>query len=289
MNCRDVQRLGEWPNEDEPAGRHLATCVSCREELTAQVRLRARLRTAFDHASVLEPTSDFAVRLHANLARVAVAEWPRRTMPRQWLALAATVAVMIGLATATLLHRSAQANDRLASDAVGDHWNCALRYRLIRRPMRLDEAARRYDPAFRLFLDQPPGTISTRVGKATVVERHSCAFDARRFGHVILQYRGHVVSLLLTGLDVNPGHDSNALSVGGFTVLSAPAADHVLLLVGDLTREDLEPLAQVMSSVFVPKLKAVDRIPVPDARAVSDAIALRQLTLAGRCCERQRS
>ena len=30
------------------------------------------------------------------------------------------------------------------------------------------------------------------------LERHACAYDARRFGHLVMHYRGHVVSLLMT-------------------------------------------------------------------------------------------
>jgi hypothetical protein len=66
-------------------------------------------------------------------------------------------------------------------------------------PVPLEEAAQRFDSAYRLLLSAPPDDISTPNGPANVVERHSCAYGARRFGHVILQYRGRVVSLLMTG------------------------------------------------------------------------------------------
>jgi hypothetical protein len=45
------------------------------------------------------------------------------------------------------------------------------------------------DPNYRLLLSAPPDDISTPDGPVRVVERHSCAYGAHRFGHVILQYR----------------------------------------------------------------------------------------------------
>ncbi|HEX7798688.1 MAG TPA: hypothetical protein VF456_30215 [Vicinamibacterales bacterium] len=282
MKCRDVQRLGEWPTDGDPAsigqelGSHLATCILCREELAAQRRLRTSLRTAFDRAVELGPTPDFAGRLRRQLSEGAAITARQRGLPRQWLALAAVLIVLVGLGASKILYRMAPVTNRLASDAAGDHWNCALKFRLIRKPVPLEEAARRFDPAFRLFLGQPPDTISTHVGEATVTERHSCAFDEHRFAHVILRYQGHVVSLLLTAMDANAEHGSDAIAVGGFTVLTAPAADHVLLLVSDLTRADLEPLAEVMSNLLVPQIKAADSISLPNAR-LHDAIAVRDV------------
>jgi len=288
MNCRDVQRLGEWPTDGEPAGirqqlkNHVATCASCREELTTQRRLRTKLRTAFDGAFELGPTSDFVARLRKQLADGAATPARQRGLPRQWLALAAMLIVLVGLGAGKILYRMAPVTNRLASDAAGDHWNCALKFRLIRRPVPLEEAARRYDPAFRLFLGQPPDTIATHVGEATVTERHSCAFDEHRFAHVILRYQGHVVSLLLTAMDADAERRSDAIAVNGFTVLTTPAADHMLLLVSDLRREDLEPLAEVMSNLLVPQIKAADSISLPNAR-LPDAIAARDVPPAFSC------
>ena len=44
----------------------------------------------------------------------------------------------------------------------------------------------------------PPDDIPTPDGPGHVVERHACEYGAHRFGHVILQHRGRVVSLLVT-------------------------------------------------------------------------------------------
>jgi hypothetical protein len=81
----------------------------------------------------------------------------------------------------------------------------------------------------------------------------------------------------LTAMDADAEHGPDAIAVGGFTVLTAPAADHVLLLVSDLAREDLEPLAEVMSNLLVPQIKAADSISVPND------IAHRQMTTSREC------
>jgi hypothetical protein len=149
--------------------------------------LRTSLQTAFHGALELGPTPDFVVRLRRQLADGAAITARQRGLPRQWLALAAMLIVVVGL------------------------WS-------------------------------------------------RC--DAER--------------------------SSGAIAVGGFTVLTAPAADHVLLLVSDLTRQDLEPLAQVMSNLLVPQIKAADSISVPDARTQGDAIAAGDVPPTFRC-ERQPS
>ena len=106
-----------------------------------------------------------------------------------------------GVTAVVFLNRSSAPAEALAQDAIGDHRNCALKYRLVRNPVPLEEAAQRFDSAYRLLLDAPPDAISTPDGPVRVVERHSCEYGAHRFGHVILQYRGRVVSLLVTAND----------------------------------------------------------------------------------------
>src|SRR5262245_17815582 len=109
MKCRDVQRLGEWPTDGEPAcvgqelRSHLATCTSCREELAAQRGLRTSLRTAFHGAVELGPTSDFVARLRRQLADGAAITARQRRLPRQWLALAAMLIVLAGLGAGKIL------------------------------------------------------------------------------------------------------------------------------------------------------------------------------------------
>jgi len=170
------------------------------------------------------------------------------------MALAAGIMLIAGLTAAVLITRFPQPGT-LASDAVGDHRNCALRYRLIRTPVPLEEAARRFDHAYRLLRGVPPDDIAAPGGTARVVDRHSCAYGARRFGHVVLQYRGHVVSLLVTAVDARPPITlaDEAVphvlgpSIQDQSVVSVTGSHHAVLLVGDLPVRELTQLADVIS------------------------------------------
>ena len=96
----------------------------------------------------------------------------------RWLALAAGLVLAAGVTGAIVLNRSAGRAEALAQDAIGDHRNCALKYRLVRTPVPLEEAAQRFDSAYRLLISAPPDDIPTPDGPARVVERHSCEYGA---------------------------------------------------------------------------------------------------------------
>ena len=170
-----------------------------------------------------------------------------------------------GVTGAILLERSPAPADALARDAIGDHLNCALKYRLVRRPVPLEEAAQRFDSAYRLLLSAPPDDISTPDGPVRVVERHSCAYGAHRFGHVILQYRGRVVSLLVTANDRATAAAESAEAIphvigrpiGELSVVSVNGSRHAVMLVSDLEHNELTHLAGIVSLPLVQRLADV--------------------------------
>src|SRR5437773_12173370 len=82
--------------------------------------------------------------------------------------------------------------------AVGDHRNCALQFRLAEQPISLEEAAQRYGAAYRVLETRPPNDVITAVGPTHLLERHSCVYRGRRFAHIVFEYRGEKVSLLVT-------------------------------------------------------------------------------------------
>jgi hypothetical protein len=273
MNCRDVREVVDsflceelLTETNHEILRHLDTCVSCRTELDARCRLRGALRTAFNRAPELQPAGEFADRLRDQLRQAAVHRHRSWTFSGRWLALAAGLVLAAGMTTATiLLNRSPGPADALARDAIGDHRNCALKYRLVRMPVPLEEAAQRFDSAYRLLLSAPPDDISTPNGPANVVERHSCAYGARRFGHVILQYRGRVVSLLMTAnggaTGAAEGADAIPHVIGrpadGLSLVSVNGSRHAIVLVSDLGSAELTQLSQIVSLPLVQRLGSV--------------------------------
>jgi hypothetical protein len=154
-------------------------------------------------------------------------------------------------------------SEALAQDAIGDHRNCALKFRLARTPVPLDDAAERFDRAFGLLLSAPPDDILTPAGPAHVVERHSCAYGARRFGHVIMEYRGRVVSLLMTTSDgTTPSAEPNDViphvigrPMDGLSVVAVHGPRHAILLVSDLGTAEL---TQLSTAVSIPLARQID-------------------------------
>lgn len=262
MECRDLREMADsflseelMTETNHEILRHLDGCPSCRVEIDARHRVRRALRAAVQRAPGLQPSADFSLRLRDRLRATYAEERGHRRVRTRWLALAAGVVLTIGLAALGVRMRSIAVPETLAGDAVGDHWNCALKHRVFRNPVPLEEAAQRYDRAYRLLLTVLPDDIPTPGGPALVVDRHSCSYGPRRFGHVVLHYQGRVVSLLVTALDGASGESAAAEAapyllgrpIEGFSVVSVPAARHAVLLVGDLSQRELTDLAGAIS------------------------------------------
>src|SRR5262249_25518849 len=157
-----------------------ATCAACRTEIEARRTLRRILGDAFGRAPDLQPPQEFLDRLHGELRRAAAPTHRSRMFSRRWFAVAAGLVLAAGLTVVMLLKSSTSTPSyALAQDAIGDHRNCALKVRPVRTPVPLEEAAQRFDSAFRVLLTTPPDDLSTPGGAARVVERHSCAYGAR--------------------------------------------------------------------------------------------------------------
>jgi hypothetical protein len=282
MNCRDFRDVADSFLSDELLTetnheilQHLDTCPPCRAEVGVRRQLRESLRAAFERAPDLQPRSDFSERLREHLRAAAADARQDRPLSRRWLILAAGVVLAAGLGGAVFMTRSTEV-DALARDAIGDHWNCALKNRKVRTPVPLEEAAQRFDSVYRVLLKAPPDEIAAPNGSARVVDRHSCAFGTRRFGHVILNYRQHVVSLLVTADDERSGGvvlppdldpQLHGAPVNGLSVASIRGAQHFILLVSDLDGRELRQLSTTVSVPLVEQLVSGLLPPAPRAMA----------------------
>lgn len=283
MNCRDVREMADsflceelLTETNHEVLRHLETCPVCRTEIDGRRRLRGALRDAFTRAPELQPSAEFQTRLRDQLRDVSAHGTRSWSLSGRWLALAAGIVLAVGVTGIVLMKRTAGPTEALAQDAVGDHQNCALEYRLVRRPVPLEEAAQQFDNAYRLLLNAPPDDVSTPDGVARVTERHSCAYGARRFGHVIMEYRGRVVSLLMTannGETGDVGQDAIPRVIGrpmnGLSVVSVHGTRHAILLVSDL---DSAELAQLSRAVSVPLARRLEGSLMPDRGSIASLL-----------------
>jgi anti-sigma factor RsiW len=107
---------------------HLETCSACCAEVEARQRLRRTLREAFSRSASLAPDAEFLAQVRARLEREHTRA-QRRVGPPAWLAMAASVIVLIGIATVVLWNGRAPSTidwARLAAHAAGDHRYCAF-------------------------------------------------------------------------------------------------------------------------------------------------------------------
>ena len=262
MQCRDVREMADSYLSEEllvetnhEILRHLTLCPECRADLAARRALRESVRKAFGVANDLGPRPEFVAELRTGLRKVALHIPPRRTgVARRWWALAATVVLAVALAVVFGRHESVTPSGGLAQLAAGDHRNCALRFQLAEKPISLEEAAQRYDSAFRVLQELPPNDLMTAAGPAHVLERHSCVYAGRRFAHIVLRYRGVPVSLIVTradGLsqtaipDEALAHLTSEGRIDDVSVVSFRAARYMVFFAGDLEEADLLRLADL--------------------------------------------
>ena len=273
MECRDVREMADSFVGDELLTetnheilRHLETCPGCRADLAARRALRAAVRRAFHHAPDLDPSSEFRARLRRILEDAAPAMKVRpKFRVAGWWALAAAVLLAVALGVAYRGREWVTVTGALARAAVGDHRNCALQFRLAEKPISLEDAAHRYGAVFSVLEKLPPANVATPGGTARVLERHACVYDGRRFAHVVMEYRGARVSLLVAesgGGAASAVPNDARLSLhetrtDSMTVVSLGASRYTVFLVGDLEATDLAQLAEAIAPPLAQQLAAV--------------------------------
>src|SRR6185369_6102459 len=93
----------------------------------------------------------------------------------------------------------------LAKGAVGDHRDCAIKFRLAEKPIDLEAAGQKYDP---VYINLTKAVLSQHGAApldAQFVEAHSCVFEGRRFAHIVLNYHDQLVSFLVTDIEPTKG------------------------------------------------------------------------------------
>jgi len=265
ISCRDLREMaeayltGEIPAEmREQVQEHLAGCPACRAEVDGIRVLRASLQRAFLATPELAASTDLSEAIRRQLKPVApvprrVAAWRYR-----WLATAAAVVVVSATALATAMGVDASRLVALARGAWGDHRNCAVAFHLSERPISLEEASWIFDPAFARLQTTPDTWIPIDGRYALVTERHSCVFEGRRYAHIVLKFRGELVSLLIAPEEpsrmetVIRAVTMTAQRVRVLNVDGAPAtvfrvSEHLAFVVGNLPEEDLRRLTEALA------------------------------------------
>ena len=197
-----------------------------------------------------------SIKLRTRLERAAQHGTARRGIRLQgWWALAATLVLAVGVGLVFRGREWISAAGALARAAVGDHRNCALQFRLAEKPISLEQAAERYGPAYRVLENLPPVDVATAAGPAHIIERHACVYEGRRFAHIVFEYRGERVSLLVTAVEGDvrstprgeTPHLTAAARVDDMSVVSFRAPHQMVFVTGDVAQADLMKLADAVA------------------------------------------
>ena len=259
MDCREVRDLLDsylgqelLVETNHEVIRHLETCAGCRTECETRRQLRATLRRAFNESPGLQPRSSFSAEALASVR--GSARRPRRRWLQAWAPIAASLVLIAGAALFMFLTRTRGTADLRA--AVGDHLNCAVKFHLAERPITLADAATRFDPFLARLEQTPPADVTTAAGPLHVLERHSCVFAGHRYGHVVLEFDKHLVSLLVTGGEA-PGSIADVQTLAahavdriqGQRVTSFDLDGHNAYVVSDLGEAQFRQVADALASV----------------------------------------
>src|SRR6267142_2179571 len=117
----------------------------------------------------------------------------------------------------------------------------------------------------REWVTAPADDVSTIGRAAHVLERHACVYDGRRFAHVVLDYGGSRVSLLVTaspeGIPIAvpnaarvARHDAR---IDSMSVVSVRTDRYTIFLVGDIDQAELARLANAVAEPLARQLVAV--------------------------------
>ena len=214
MECRDIRELADSYLSEQllvetthDILRHLSQCPSCRTEIESRRRLRTALRGAFERSPDLRASPEFLTSIGQRVRE----QQSRRRTAWSWRPMMAIAASLL-LVTAVAFGGREWLGASLLHAALGDHQNCAIRFRLKEKPISLEEAAQRFEPAYRSLLAVAPSPARLSNGELTVLERHSCVYDGRRFAHIVLRYRETLVSLLVTGVPSEVAGDGARVS-----------------------------------------------------------------------------
>ena len=258
MDCREARDLLDsflgqelLVETNHELMRHLEACPECRVELDARRRLRATLRKAFTTSPALQSRPTFRSEVLANVR--AASHRRHRTRLPIWAAVAASLLLVL---TAALVFLGRTRVDPDTRAAVGDHQNCAVKFQLAEPPIPLADAAARFDPFLARLQQTPPDRVATAAGPMQVVARHSCVFAGHRYGHVVLKFDDHLVSLLVTA-GTKPGSIGNAKataahtvdSVAGLRATSFELGSHTAFVVSDLGESQFRRVADALESV----------------------------------------
>jgi len=277
MQCRDFREIADSYLSDEllietnhDVIRHLDSCGECRSELAARRQLRYELRAKFNQTPELRVPDSFSDSLRIQLRQQA---WQRPgvVIPRiAYVGIAATLLIAVGLGFLAVERwragqRESTAWASLTNSATADHRECALEHKLRRTIISLAEAGRVYDRAYESLADQTSLQAVLPAG-AQLIDAHSCAFEGRRFAHVVIKYHDQIASIVVGRSNPNnkapkamPGDIAAPFNFDSYQVASFQTTSHAVFVVSSLNETDNMTIARSVSPLLEKQIRAAEQ------------------------------
>jgi hypothetical protein len=234
----------------------------------AEREYRSRLQRAV-RSEELPPYLE--ARMRANLAKAPARSWWRA----QWAGAAAAVVVVAGgviayqlgdlrLSVASQDSYISSVSQRVATImrvGLKDHIHCAYFRKYPKNPPTMQTFVEKMGPQYAglipIVRDQVPGRFRLEIA-------HICGYKGRKYVHMVMRYRGELVSFIVTRKEAGESFQTEGLlpaliqseipyyqtSVQGFHVASFESKDHLVFLISGLSDgETMQQLAQMAPRV----------------------------------------
>lgn len=269
MKCQDFQELIDSYLCDELLTetnhhvlRHLEHCSGCRSVFEERREFRARLRSTVKNCDDLKICEKFKADLYVRLRESTLTkETKRRVFWAGGFSWAATAAGIVLVAVFGVLmfqnpepsvsaDFAAVTSDRSQSEhfqsiALGDHQNCAVNHNLKEAPVEIDISSPQY-----AFINSSVLTpLKTELTNCKLIESHICKYDGLTFTHLVFEYEGKTMSVLMT--DLNGARPIEAdrlakLSENGYQVAHFDVDNKAVFVVSDLPEQKNSGAAAVL-------------------------------------------
>ena len=224
MNCQDFRELIDSYLCDELLTEtnhgvlsHLEKCPDCRN-VTEQRRIfRARLRTSVQNCEEYRICEKFNARMENSL-RQSLLRTPEK---RKYFifsgfsfAAAAVGLLLIAVFGVWILQTADRSPEFVRNDglkrssefqkvALGDHQNCAVTHNLTENAVKIDLASPQYANLKEAVLTP----LKEKFNSCELVKSHICKYDGQTFTHLVFDYDGKILSVLMTELNGYQGMD----------------------------------------------------------------------------------
>ncbi len=266
MNCQDFREIIDSYLCDELLTetnhgilRHLENCADCRGVIEDRRVFRARLRSIVMNCEDLAICEKFKANLHHSLRQSALPKQRVRfSLYSGGFAFAAVAASFLIVAAfgiwffqnpnvAPLIASSSEdfQPSNFQKIALGDHQNCAVNYRLEDKPVDIDLAS----PQFASLKENVLTPLKNELGSCEFLESHTCKYEGQTFTHLVFDYEGKTMSVLIADLGNYKGLEANyisKLSDQGYQIARFDVEKKAVFVISDLPESKNSIAAEVL-------------------------------------------